>query len=44
MSVTTAVAERYAAARTDASLVETAIWVEQLGALAYAAAADGPLS
>ena len=44
MSVRTAVAERYAAARTDASLVETAIWVEQLGALAYAAAADGPLS
>ena len=41
MSVATAVAERYAAARTDASLVETAIWVEQLGALAYATVEAG---
>ncbi len=44
MSVTTAVADRYAAARTDAGLVEAALYVEQLGALAYAAAAAGPLA
>lgn len=44
MSVATAVADRYAAARTDAGLVLTALWVEQLGARAYAAAADGPLA
>jgi len=44
VSVATAVADRYAAAQTDSGLVEAALWVEQLGAVAYAAAAGGPLA
>jgi rubrerythrin len=36
-------AERFAAARTDAALLQAGLYVEQVAALAYAAAADGPL-
>jgi hypothetical protein len=37
------IAERYAAARTDAGLLQAGLHVEQVAALAYAAAAEGPL-
>ncbi|MGI8779400.1 MAG: ferritin-like domain-containing protein [Solirubrobacteraceae bacterium] len=37
------VAEQFGAARTDAALLQVALRVEQVAALAYAAAADGPL-
>jgi len=37
------VAELFAAARTDAGLLQAGLHVEQVAALAYAAAADGPL-
>jgi hypothetical protein len=37
------VAERFAAARTDAGLLKAGLFVEEVAALAYAAAADGPL-
>jgi ferritin-like protein len=39
----TQVAERFSAARTDAALLQAGLYVEQVAALAYAAAADGPL-
>ena len=39
-----AVQERYAGARTDAALLQAGLWVEQVAALAYAAAAAGPLT
>jgi hypothetical protein len=38
------VGERFAAARTDAGLLQAGLYVEQVAALAYAAAADGPLA
>jgi ferric-dicitrate binding protein FerR (iron transport regulator) len=41
--VTGPVAERYAAATTDADLLQAGLHVEQVAALAYEAAADGPL-
>jgi orotidine-5'-phosphate decarboxylase len=37
------VASRFAAARTDSGLLKAGLWVEEVAALAYAAAADGPL-
>jgi hypothetical protein len=39
-----AVLERYAGARTDSGLLKAGLWVEQVAALAYEAAAAGPLS
>jgi hypothetical protein len=39
-----AVLERYAGARTDSALLKAGLWVEQVAALAYTAAAAGPLS
>ena len=39
-----AVRERYGAARTDSGMLKAALWVEQVAALAYTAAAAGPLS
>jgi hypothetical protein len=39
----TQVADRFAAARTDAGLLQAGLYVEQVAALAYAAVADGPL-
>src|SRR5918997_1855086 len=44
MSVAAEIAARYDAARTDAALVQVALFVEQVGVLAYDAAAAGPLS
>ena len=38
------VTERFAAARTDAGLFQAGLHVEQVCALAYAAAAEGPLA
>jgi hypothetical protein len=38
------VAERFAAARTDAGLLKAGLYVEEVAALAYDAAADGPLT
>lgn len=38
------VAERFGAARTDAGLLKAGLYVEEVAALAYAAAADGPLT
>ena len=38
------IGERFAAARTDAGLLQAGLHVEQVTALAYAAAADGPLT
>jgi hypothetical protein len=38
------VAARFAAARTDAGLLTAGLYVEEVAALAYAAAADGPLA
>jgi hypothetical protein len=38
------VEERFAAARTDAGLLSAGLFVEEIAALAYAAAADGPLA
>jgi hypothetical protein len=38
------VAERFAAARTDAGMLKAALYVEELAGLAYAAAAEGPLT
>jgi hypothetical protein len=37
------VAERFGAARTDSGLLKAGLFVEEVAALAYAAAADGPL-
>jgi hypothetical protein len=39
-----AIAELYAAARSDSALLEVALHVEQVAALAYAVAAEGPLT
>jgi hypothetical protein len=38
------VSARFAAARTDAGLLTAGLWVEEVAALAYAAAAAGPLT
>lgn len=38
------IAARFAAARTDAGLLTAGLWAEEVAALAYAAAADGPLA
>jgi hypothetical protein len=38
------VGERFAAARTDAGLLKAGLFVEEVAALAYAAAAGGPLT
>jgi hypothetical protein len=38
------VLDRYAAARTDSGLLKAGLWVEQIAALSYEAAAAGPLS
>jgi Ferritin-like domain len=38
------VAERFGAARTDAGLLKAGLYVEEVAALAYAAAADGPFT
>lgn len=38
------VAARFAAARTDSGLLKAGLWAEEVAALAYAAAADGPLA
>jgi Ferritin-like domain len=38
------VTARFAAARTDSGLLKAGLWVEEVAALAYEAAADGPLS
>ena len=43
-AIDAAVAERYAGARTDSALLKAGLWVEQVAALAYDAAAAGPLS
>jgi Ferritin-like domain len=43
-SVAAQVSARFAAARTDSGLLKAGLWAEQVAALAYAAAADGPLS
>jgi rubrerythrin len=37
------VAERFAAARRDSGLFKAGLWAEEVAALAYRAAADGPL-
>jgi Ferritin-like domain len=37
-------AARFAAARTDSGLLKAGLWAEEVAALAYAAAADGPLT
>jgi Ferritin-like domain len=42
--ITGQVAARFAAARTDSGLFKAGLWAEQVAALAYAAAADGPLT
>ena len=39
-----AVAERYATARTDSGMFKAGLWVEEVAALAYEAAADGALT
>jgi Ferritin-like domain len=39
-----AVRDRYGAARTDPGMLKAGLWVEQVAALAYTAAAAGPLS
>jgi len=38
------VAERFSAARTDSGMLTAALFVEETAALAYAAAAEGPLA
>jgi hypothetical protein len=38
------VSARFAAARTDSGLLKAGLWAEEVAALAYAAAADGPLT
>jgi rubrerythrin len=43
VSIAAAVAERFAAARTDSGLFQAALFVEEVAALAYRAAAAGPL-
>jgi hypothetical protein len=43
VSIAAAVADRYAAARTDSGLFKAGLWVEEVGALAYRTAAAGPL-
>lgn len=43
MTLAATVADRYAAARTDAGLLKTGLFVEEVAALAYRAAAAGPL-
>jgi hypothetical protein len=42
--IATEVAARFAAARTDAGMLTAALFVEEIAALAYAAAAEGPLT
>jgi len=42
-AIAEAVADRYAAARRDSGLFKTGLWVEEVCALAYRAAAAGPL-
>ncbi len=42
-AMTRRLTEQFAAARTDAGLLQVALHVEQVAALAYAAAAEGPL-
>lgn len=43
MSIAAAVADRFAAARTDSGLFKAGLFVEEIAALAYRAAAAGPL-
>jgi hypothetical protein len=43
MTIAAAVADRFAAARTDSGLFKAALFVEETAALAYTAAAAGPL-
>jgi hypothetical protein len=43
-TVAAEVAARFAAARTDSGLLKACLWAEEVAALAYAAAADGPLA
>jgi Ferritin-like domain len=38
------ISARFAAARTDSGMFKAALWAEEVAALAYAAAADGPLT
>jgi hypothetical protein len=38
------IAARFAAARTDSGMFKAGLWAEQVAALAYEAAADGPLA
>jgi hypothetical protein len=38
------IAARFAAARTDSGMFKAGLWAEEVAALAYAAAADGPLA
>jgi hypothetical protein len=42
--ITAQVGERFAAARTDAGLLKAGLFIEEVAALAYAAAARGPLT
>jgi hypothetical protein len=42
--VSAEVSARFAAARTDSGLLKAGLWAEEVAALAYAAAADGPLT
>jgi hypothetical protein len=44
VTIATSVAARVAAARTDSGLFKAGLWVEEVTALAYRAAAAGPLS
>ena len=43
MSIAAAVGDRFAAARTDSGLFKAGLFVEEIAALAYRAAAAGPL-
>jgi hypothetical protein len=43
MTISAAVADRFAAARTDSGLFKAGLFVEEVAALAYRAAAAGPL-
>ena len=43
MTIAAAVADRFAAARTDSGLFGAGLFVEEVAALAYRAAAAGPL-
>jgi Ferritin-like domain len=44
VSAATQVAARFAGARTDSAMLKAGLWAEEVAALAYAAAADGPLT